>query len=248
MDVLDTDNDGDLDIITTWSDWISSSIVNIYENTSSLDYTLHSNTYYDIRTFDGIIFKDFNLDGYPDILNYTYVSKFNINDFGYPFSDIYMLPVMLPDYPIYYDYSCFDYIDLDGNHTLDFILLYDTPAAMVRVYYNRGDGSFSDDPIVTNNDEHVAEPQVMISAYPNPFTNQITFTAFNKKPAIVSLTIYNIKGQKIKEIIKNSRNSREMGIIWDGTNDHNSSVASSVYFARMSYSGKNVSKKLVLVK
>lgn len=84
--------------------------------------------------------------------------------------------------------------------------------------------------------------------YPNPF-NPSTIIPFSlAAPSPVSLTIYNVKGQRVKTLLNETKDFGRYKINWDGKNDHGLRVSSGVYYYRLE-AGKHVfTKKLVLLK
>ncbi|MDA3812971.1 MAG: gliding motility-associated C-terminal domain-containing protein [Candidatus Cloacimonetes bacterium] len=60
--------------------------------------------------------------------------------------------------------------------------------------------------------------------------------------------MYNIKGQKVKTLVKEIKDSGHYQAIWDGTNNNKKQVASGVYFYRLSTSEKTLNKKMLLLK
>jgi hypothetical protein len=103
--------------------------------------------------------------------------------------------------------------------------------------------------IVPDVDETTAHPPVLsISNYPNPFNPSTTISFALPKAGLVELDIYNIRGQKVKSLLNENFTSGNHTISWHGMNDCGSTVASGVYFARISSNGKTSSRKLVLLK
>ncbi|MCH8295898.1 hypothetical protein IH992_32875 [Candidatus Poribacteria bacterium] len=82
----------------------------------------------------------------------------------------------------------------------------------------------------------------LLANYPNPF-NPETWIPFRlAEDAFVSLTIYGIKGQVIRNIEVGHQpaavyESREKAIYWDGRNDFGEGVASGVYFYTLTTQG-----------
>ena len=71
------------------------------------------------------------------------------------------------------------------------------------------------------------------SNYPNPF-NPVTTIVFNiPETGQVSLSIYNVKGQKVKEILNEELTKGQHQILWDGKNNLNKNVGSGIYFAKV---------------
>ena len=84
--------------------------------------------------------------------------------------------------------------------------------------------------------------------YPNPFNPETTINFALHEPAFTRIEIFNIKGQKIKTLINESLEARNYQIIWNGTDDSESSVASGIYLYRMSADKFSDTRKMLLVK
>ncbi|MCK5050659.1 MAG: M28 family peptidase [Candidatus Cloacimonetes bacterium] len=106
---------------------------------------------------------------------------------------------------------------------------------------NVENGVGSDDPIVKTE---------TISNYPNPF-NPSTTIMFNLTREITDdteVTIYNLKGQKIKELIKEQLSSGEHSVVWNGTDDNGLSVSSGIYLYKVKTGNFEKTKKMILLK
>ena len=62
------------------------------------------------------------------------------------------------------------------------------------------------------------------------------------------LIIYNIMGQKVREIASQRVTAGINTIIWDGMNDDGSRVSSGVYLYRLKTSDNEATRKMILVK
>ncbi len=85
--------------------------------------------------------------------------------------------------------------------------------------------------------------------YPNPFnpTTMISFSIPDESK--VELTVYNIKGQKVKTLVNDNLAKGIHEVLWNGKDYHNKSVASGVYFYKLSVNGKNhFIKKCLMLK
>jgi len=84
--------------------------------------------------------------------------------------------------------------------------------------------------------------------YPNPF-NPIT-TIFYSLPedSEVKLTIYNIKGQKVRELVNGEHNAGKYQSLWDGKDKNNNSVSSGIYFYRIETNKACLNRKMILMK
>jgi len=90
--------------------------------------------------------------------------------------------------------------------------------------------------------------EINLFNYPNPFnpTTTITFSLNTENTEDTELVIYNIKGQKIRQYsILNIQSS----IVWDGRDENNQPVSSSVYFYKLIMDDKTIAtKKCLLLK
>ncbi len=107
------------------------------------------------------------------------------------------------------------------------------------------------------NDVVSAEEEILFTSYslqnfPNPFNPStiISFTAEDAENA--EIEIYNLKGQKVKQLLSNSASQLSAGeysVIWDGTDENDQSVSSGIYMYHLKVDGKAiVSKKCLLLK
>jgi len=88
-----------------------------------------------------------------------------------------------------------------------------------------------------------------ISNYPNPF-NPITTIEFSiQNTSEIELSIYNIKGQKMKILANNKFSVGSHSLIWNGDNDLGKSVSSGIYYYNLKVNGKTEAvKKCLLLK
>jgi hypothetical protein len=63
--------------------------------------------------------------------------------------------------------------------------------------------------------------EIKLENYPNPFnpTTTITFSLATKDAKNAELVIYNLKGQKVKQLINNKLSAGKHSIVWDGKDD-----------------------------
>jgi hypothetical protein len=84
--------------------------------------------------------------------------------------------------------------------------------------------------------------------YPNPF-NPETQISFNlPERATVSLEVYNVFGQKVRVLINAILPAGSYNLTWDGTDSEGNSLASGVYFCRLSAGAKISTSKMILMK
>ena len=88
-----------------------------------------------------------------------------------------------------------------------------------------------------------------ISNHPNPFNPSTTIEFFIQNDSKVELTIYNIKGQKVKVLTNNHYDKGSHSVIWNGEDDSGKSMSSGVYFYKLNVNGKTEAvKKCLLLK
>ena len=101
-------------------------------------------------------------------------------------------------------------------------------------------------------EDKLLEPEFTLSNYPNPFNLETTISfSVPQNSDFVNLDIYNIKGQKVKQLISDSANQLSAGqhsVVWDGNDSHNKRVSSGIYFYRLETESKTVTKKMLLLK
>jgi len=85
----------------------------------------------------------------------------------------------------------------------------------------------------TSTDNNVMSAAISLNAYPNPF-NPTTNIAFSlAEPQFVNLTIYNIKGEKVKTLVNEMIGTEEKSVVWNGTDNRQETVSSGIYFYRL---------------
>ncbi|MCF7858430.1 MAG: T9SS type A sorting domain-containing protein [Candidatus Cloacimonetes bacterium] len=107
--------------------------------------------------------------------------------------------------------------------------------------------------IITNRDYSNVDVQIVpdtftMHNYPNPFNPQTNIQYNIPKDGKVELSIYNIKGQKVKTLVDGLQLRGEHTAIWDGRNNNDKKVATGVYFYKLNLdnSGVLINKMLLL--
>ncbi|MCB5248850.1 MAG: FlgD immunoglobulin-like domain containing protein, partial [Candidatus Cloacimonadales bacterium] len=86
------------------------------------------------------------------------------------------------------------------------------------------------------------------NAYPNPFNPAITISFDIAEPGPVSLDIYNAKGQRVRTLVSETKESASYKVIWDGKDAGGRTVATGSYLVKMKAPGFNTIKKITLMK
>jgi predicted outer membrane repeat protein len=108
------------------------------------------------------------------------------------------------------------------------------------------------------NDEVIIQPTLckLYQNYPNPFNpsgagrSPITTISFSiPNDCNLELSIYNIKGQKVKEfLIISPSPGHTLSVTWDGTDDNNKPVSSGIYFYKLKAGDFQKVKKMILLR
>lgn len=88
----------------------------------------------------------------------------------------------------------------------------------------------------------------LMQNYPNPFNPSTTIKYDLPKEQNVVLEIYNILGARVTTLVNNTKQAGRYSVIWHGTNDYGSKVASGMYIYRIRTQDFNKTLKLLLVK
>ena len=84
--------------------------------------------------------------------------------------------------------------------------------------------------------------------YPNPFNPTTTFEYALPLQSRVTVTIYNELGQSIRTLVNTTQPAGSYSVTWDGRDDRGRSVASGVYFYRLTTDQLVQARKMVLLK
>jgi hypothetical protein len=159
--------------------------------------------------------------------------------------NIFVSPELDEDYLLTAESPCIDAgtLDLPENITIPEFDLYGNQ----RVIGEQIDIGCHEYGLSNSNDVHNLS-QINLMNYPNPFnpTTTISFSIPNKSK--VDISIYNIKGQKVKTLKKGSFEKGRYDVVWNGENSNNEKVSSCVYFYKLNVDGnqKDVKKMLLL--
>ncbi|MDO9578215.1 MAG: T9SS type A sorting domain-containing protein, partial [Candidatus Cloacimonadales bacterium] len=86
--------------------------------------------------------------------------------------------------------------------------------------------------------------------YPNPFnpTTTISFELNTETTENTEIVFFNMKGQKIKQLVNEQLSAGKYSVVWDGKDDQNKPVSSGIYFYRMITKDYSATKKMIMLK
>jgi len=94
----------------------------------------------------------------------------------------------------------------------------------------------------------VPSATVLGANYPNPF-NPTTTIAFDvARAGAVSISVYNIKGQLVRNLVNGDFTAGKHNVVWNGEDATGRSVGSGIYFYRMVAPGYTNVRKMVMMK
>jgi len=102
---------------------------------------------------------------------------------------------------------------------------------------------------LTNADQSIIHNPQLYQNYPNPFNPTTTISFSVSEPlANVQLDIFNIKGQKVKQLVKKQLENGLHSYTWNGKDDNDKQVSSGVYFYKLTSDEIIRTRKMLLLK
>ncbi len=99
------------------------------------------------------------------------------------------------------------------------------------------------------NEDVIIAKEILLTNYPNPFNPTTTISFSIPVESEVELSVYNIKGQKVKTVSKNIFKTGYHSVIWNGDDESGKAVSSGVYLYKLSVTGESeIIKKCMLLK
>lgn len=102
---------------------------------------------------------------------------------------------------------------------------------------------------VANDDESlVPAGQIKLSSSPNPFSRNTSLQLELNKATQLSVQIYNLKGQLVRNLYKGILNPGSQNLGWDGRDEQGKALPAGIYFVRAATETQATSHKLLLLK
>jgi hypothetical protein len=101
---------------------------------------------------------------------------------------------------------------------------------------------------VVNVDNTIPGEYALYQNYPNPFNPETTIRFDVPEAGQVKISIYNITGQLVTELINANFTPGTYNIVWNGTNSLGKQVPSGVYWYRMQGEDWTAARKMVLIR
>jgi hypothetical protein len=144
-------------------------------------------------------------------------------------------------------------LDINTRTVVDMLLLDHLELGLVDSRYDRQIKIISGDPAAVAGT--ISDILALIPAelsldgnYPNPF-NPVTTIRFGlPEPRKIRITVINLLGQEIIELVNDWKDIGRHEIQWQGQDHHGRSVASGMYFSVLSDGHKTIVQKMLLLK
>ena len=96
-----------------------------------------------------------------------------------------------------------------------------------------GDGNGNIVPVLKETPEGSAKPEMFLQAYPNPFSQKVTFSFRLTSDAHVKISVYNMAGKLVTVLADKEMKEGMNYLDWNGTNLNRRTVPSGIYLCRL---------------
>ena len=96
--------------------------------------------------------------------------------------------------------------------------------------------------------ETIPESFTVFSAYPNPFNPFTIISYLIPTDGFVDVTIFDMMGREIKNLVSSRQSNGYKSIRWDATNNQNQAVTAGVYLYKIKYENFVNTRKMILLK
>lgn len=101
---------------------------------------------------------------------------------------------------------------------------------------------------VEDNSPNIPKKFQLGQNYPNPFNPETHIRYSLPSAGQVTLTIYNVLGQKVRTLVNKVQAPGVYRVKWDSRNDYHLKVASGIYFYEIKFKNKKLLKKMILLR
>jgi hypothetical protein len=102
---------------------------------------------------------------------------------------------------------------------------------------------------VPNSDDSIPALTTQLEGnYPNPFNPSTSIRYSLKEAGHVTIEIYNLKGQLVRCLINENKESGSHSVIWNGLDQENRPVSSGVYLFKMKAGRYSHTRKMIMLK
>jgi hypothetical protein len=136
-------------------------------------------------------------------------------------------------------------IVLDDSNTIHSVITDNRyPGFYPEILYFRGDRVLS----VPQRDMPFPESYAVLSSYPNPFNSTALIQFQLPTASDVTLTVYNLRGERVRRLVSSSLPSGLHVRQWSGLNERGDAVGSGVYFIHLTTAHQTLHKRITLIR
>ena len=144
-------------------------------------------------------------------------------------------------------------IDLDplfcNPDSLDFNLTEESPCISAGQYgAHMGAFGVGCTSILFTDNTQIPDDYKLYQNFPNPFNPNTTIHYDLPKNSLVSITVYDMMGRVVKNLVNDMQTAGFKSIQWDGTNNRNQSISAGIYIYTLYYGNNIETKKMILLK
>jgi hypothetical protein len=100
-------------------------------------------------------------------------------------------------------------------------------------------------PVTSTTDDYCPMPVHKIKAYPNPMNQQCNINIKTSPDALLDISIYNLRGQMVRNWSARSSQSGDIALVWGAEQDNGNRVPNGFYLIRVSDGIRSQSKKVL---
>jgi len=102
--------------------------------------------------------------------------------------------------------------------------------------------------LATSSDENIIPEELALMNYPNPFNPETTISFQIPNTSNISLSIYNIRGQLVKDLVNDELPGGFHSLIWKGEDNKDLPVGSGIYLYKLQTDNKTFMKRMILLR
>jgi hypothetical protein len=155
-------------------------------------------------------------------------------------------------YAVYKNDEFLDFVEVANTSYTDPTPLTGPTTYAVTALFDSGESLLSIDAAIepVGNNDHtqpIAVQSCIKAIYPNPFSYESRISYSVKNTGAVSIRIYNLRGQQVREISGTTKAAGSYTTSWDGKDDHGTKLSNGIYFVRMQSNDSQDTKKIMLI-
>ncbi len=237
--LIDIENDNDLDLITGGFN----GQIRLYRNTGTTDnYNFIRDTAYfgslDVGDISSPFLFDYDEDGDNDLFTGSSDKIFYFRNNGSNANPVWTLETNKFLSQTFGGYAVPFFTDINNDTDSDLFI----GNVKGGIYY------FENTTATGFVSEEIQPDNFNLQAYPNPFNSQVQITINLFKSEEITVSIYNVLGQKLRQLFKGNMQFGKNRLTWDGTNNKKNQLPSGNYFVVVETIDNLKTIKLLLLK